>query len=149
MSASSETSSVDSGQRPIVVGVDGSASSITALRWAAAEASVHDRALTVLYAFAPPSSYGYPMPVRDLDEALLQGGEACLDEALLTVLGAKQPAEVSRRVVEGSPAQTLIDASADASLLVLGARGHGTFLFGSVSDRCVHHASCPVVIVRD
>jgi nucleotide-binding universal stress UspA family protein len=147
--AGSPDSAESAADPPIVVGVDGSPAATAALRWAAAEARSHGRPLRVVYAFAPPSGYGYPMPMPDLDDALLEGGEACLDEVLAAVFGDKRPAEVQRTVVEGSPAQVLIDVSAKSSLLVLGARGHGTFLFGSVSDRCVHHASCPVVIVRD
>jgi nucleotide-binding universal stress UspA family protein len=54
-------------------------------------------------------------------------------------------------VVNGHPAQALIDAANGADLLVVGSRGHGTFaeaLLGSVSQHCVHHAPCPVLIVR-
>jgi nucleotide-binding universal stress UspA family protein len=56
-----------------------------------------------------------------------------------------------RQVIEGPPARVLIDASQNADLLVVGSRGHGAFagmLIGSVSQHCVHHASCPVVVVR-
>jgi nucleotide-binding universal stress UspA family protein len=50
---------------------------------------------------------------------------------------------------EGSPASVLVDAAADADLLVVGSRGHGTFgaILGSVSHACVTHAACPVVVV--
>ena len=54
------------------------------------------------------------------------------------------------RLVEGHPAGILIEASAQADLLVVGSRGHGGFvgaLLGSVSHRCVAHALCPVVVV--
>jgi nucleotide-binding universal stress UspA family protein len=55
-------------------------------------------------------------------------------------------------VVQGHPAQVLLDASAGAELLVIGSRGHGGFvgaMLGSVGQHCVHHATCPVVIIRD
>jgi nucleotide-binding universal stress UspA family protein len=54
--------------------------------------------------------------------------------------------------VQGHPAQVLLDASARAELLVIGSRGHGGFveaLLGSVGQHCVHHATCPVVVIRD
>ena len=135
---------------PILVGIDGSPGSIAALRWAAEEARCHDRALTVLYAFAPIASYGYPLaPVPDMIEAFTEGAENALDEALAEVFGDKRPEGVRREVQQGNPAAVLIEASQHAGLLVVGARGHGHFLLGSVSDRCVHHAHCPVVVVRN
>ncbi len=60
--------------------------------------------------------------------------------------------EIGHKVVEGSPAQVLLDDSADAELLVVGGRGHGSFvdaLLGSVGQHCVHHAKCPVAVIRD
>jgi nucleotide-binding universal stress UspA family protein len=54
-------------------------------------------------------------------------------------------------IVEGNAAQVLLDASDGADLLVVGSRGHGGFteaLLGSVSQHCVHHAHCPVVVIR-
>jgi len=58
---------------------------------------------------------------------------------------------VHQVVVEGNPAQVLLDAAKDADLPVVGSRGHGGFadaLIGSVSVRCLHHATCPVVVIR-
>jgi nucleotide-binding universal stress UspA family protein len=58
---------------------------------------------------------------------------------------------VRSQVVRGHPAQVLLDAAADADLLVVGSRGHGSFagaLLGSVGQHCVHHAPCPVLIMR-
>ena len=54
-------------------------------------------------------------------------------------------------IVEDNPAQALLDAAKDADLLVVGSRGHGGFteaLLGSVGQHCVHHADCPVVVIR-
>ena len=66
---------------------------------------------------------------------------------------ADPASDVSMRshVVEGNPARVLLDAVAGADLLVVGSRGHGGFaeaLLGSVSQHCVQHAGCPVVVIR-
>ncbi len=60
-------------------------------------------------------------------------------------------ADSTLHVVEANPAAALIDMCRDAQLLVVGSRGHGAFagmLLGSVSQHCVQHACCPVVVVR-
>jgi nucleotide-binding universal stress UspA family protein len=80
---------------------------------------------------------------------LQEGGRAALDEAEL--LAKDRGVETERRLETGSPSYALIEASKGATLLVVGCRGHGGFtgmLLGSVSTACVHHAHCPVVVVR-
>lgn len=136
--------------QPVVVGIDGSAASIAALRWAAEEARSHGRPLTVIHVLVTPATFGYQLVLApEMGTALAEGAEACLDQALVEVFGEKRPANVRREVKLGHQAGVLVEAAKDASLLVVGARGHGGFALGSVSDRCVHHATCPVVVVRD
>jgi nucleotide-binding universal stress UspA family protein len=90
-------------ERPIVVGIDGSAGSTAALRWAAAKVWRHGRPLAVICVVAPPAYSGYPIaPVPALDEALMAGGEAYLEEALAAVFGDNRPAEVRRDVRPGN-----------------------------------------------
>jgi nucleotide-binding universal stress UspA family protein len=58
---------------------------------------------------------------------------------------------VEPRLLEGSPEELLVEASAEAALVVVGTRAHGrlaSFVVGSVSNSVVHHAECPVVVVR-
>jgi nucleotide-binding universal stress UspA family protein len=68
-----------------------------------------------------------------------------------TVAAVQTPGvELEARVAEGNPADVLIDASRDADLVVVGSRGRGGvvgLLLGSVSQRCVERAHCPVVVV--
>lgn len=65
--------------------------------------------------------------------------------------GADTPANVESRLIQGHPRPTLIEASKDADLVVVGRRGHGGFggmLIGSVSSALVAHAHCPVLVVH-
>ena len=74
-----------------------------------------------------------------------------LEETVSDVAGSGDVPRVRSLVVHGVAARVLLEAAADADLLVVGHRGHGEFveaLLGSVSQHCVHHARCPVVIVR-
>jgi nucleotide-binding universal stress UspA family protein len=97
-----------------------------------------------------PAFYGWaPTDSPDLDFPRL--AEQALAHAVDAVFGPDHPAWLRTRVVEGHAAQVLIEASADADLLVVGCRGYGGFagaLLGSVSTYCVHHARCPVTVIR-
>ncbi|WP_306214000.1 universal stress protein [Actinoplanes sp. RD1] len=134
----------------IVVGVDGSPSSTAALRWAVGQARLAGGRVQAVAAWEYPTYYGWAGPVPYEDIAVSVG--KVLDEAVHAVVDAATPdVEVLQSVVPGNPSQALIDASAHAALLVVGSRGHGAFagaLLGSVSQHCVHHAHCPVVVVR-
>ena len=134
--------------RPLIlVGVDGSPESVKATAWAAEQARATGGTLELLIVWARPMSYGLPLVV---------GGYAPEHEAQDVVekaaSGIDLPAQRLRTsVVNGAPAVALVERSKTVDLLVVGSRGHGGFaemLLGSVSDHCVHHASCPVVVVR-
>jgi nucleotide-binding universal stress UspA family protein len=74
-----------------------------------------------------------------------------LREAVEQVRSDHPTVTVETAVIQGPPARVLVDLSADADLLVIGSRGRGGFsglLLGSVSQQCVHHAHCPVTVVR-
>jgi nucleotide-binding universal stress UspA family protein len=87
-------------------------------------------------------------------DSLAAAAEKVLADSLAQVTGEQQteapPTQVNSRVVQGHPAQVLLEAARGAQLLVVGSRGHGTLagvLLGSVSQHCVQHAPCPVLVV--
>jgi len=142
-------STAQQGQR-IVVGVDGSESSRTALEWAAAQARLTGATLEVVMTWEYPANYGW-VPVWP--EGLDLGADAkkLLDDTIETVLGTKTGISIIATVAEGHPAPVLVERSRSASLIVVGSRGHGEFagmLLGSVSEFLATHARCPVVIVH-
>jgi nucleotide-binding universal stress UspA family protein len=142
----------------IVVGVDGSAQSAAALRWAAEEATLRSAPLEIVHAWsfvpvATPADSGLvPMAWTDNVELLDVTRQAAQDAAAAQVeevLGADHGATVS--VVEGGPAEALLDAAKDADLVVVGNRGRGNLaaaLLGSTSAKVADSAPCPVVVVR-
>lgn len=137
----------------IVVGVDGSEGARHALRWAAEEADVHGSTVEAVHVWQFPMltpALGAPMVAVDAGE-FERGAEELLTEALHAAFGDALPERLERAVVEGYPASVLIDRSEGADLLVVGSRGRGGFaglLLGSVSQQCVHHARCPVVVIH-
>ncbi len=138
--------------KKIVVGVDGSALSHTALRWAYDEAKLHRAELTVvhswLYPYVGPRT-GVSEPRDDMKLDAMRELEASIKT--LGELG-EGAVPIHALLKEGSPAECLIDACADADLLVVGSRGRGGFkalLLGSVSRVIVQHAPCPVAVIRD
>ncbi|WP_354638310.1 universal stress protein [Kitasatospora camelliae] len=136
-------------RRRIVVGVDGSASSRAALRWALRQAGLVGATVEAVIAWEYPAVYGWGMTMVDVDAAAYAG--KALAEAVAQETGPDGAVEVRERVECGNPAQVLLKAAEGAELLVLGNRGHGGFagaLLGSVGQHCVQHAPCPVLVVR-
>lgn len=133
----------------IVVGVDGSPASKAALRWAVWQAGLADGGITALMAWDAPLIYNWEAPgLEDFATITAKNLNAVIKE-----VAGDSEVEISREVAQGHPARALLDAaeSSNADLLVVGNRGHGGFaeaLLGSVSQHCVHHARCPVVVVR-
>jgi nucleotide-binding universal stress UspA family protein len=134
----------------IVVGVDGSAESVQALRWAARQAELTKAELQVVTAWGYPSFYGWA-PANSAETDFAHLAKQAQDDALREVFGTGPPDWVRAQVVEGAPGRILVDASAAADLLVVGSRGYGGLadaVLGSVSTYCVHHAHGPVTIIR-
>ena len=135
----------------IVVGVDGSPHSQAALDWALDEAALRNAHMTAL-AVAPAVTgywgiYSKLDPSHEDQEKVNQAAKDMVDKAAQRH-GHQQ---VTVRTVSGVPSDELIKASADADLLVVGARGGGGFArlrLGSVSTQVTAHAHCPVVVVQ-
>jgi len=139
----------------ITVGIDGSDHSVRALEWAANEAAVRHAPLTVLTVHLVPQSgwTGNPIIVPQDAEEVEKERQAAEEMTLKVTsqLGEARPASVTVRAVNGFPVPMLIEASREADLMVVGSRGAGGFaklIAGSVSSQVVHHAHCPVVVVR-
>ncbi len=137
----------------VVVGVDGSGSSRDAIRFAVDEARLRQTTVKAVYAWQSPLVMGFQYIPPDLidPEALDRHAREIVEAAVVEAGAPPDDVEIDACAVEGPPASVLIDASRDADLLVLGSRGRGGFsglLLGSVGQQCVHHAVCPVVIVR-
>ena len=138
----------------ILVGLDGSRAAQDALVWAVKHAALEHAPLTVLavHEVAASAWTGNPIvyPEDKPEEAKARQAAQEAVDATIRQLGA-QPESVTVTAVSGQAAQALIDASGDADLVVVGSRGAGGFaslLLGSVSSKVVHHAACPVVVVR-
>ncbi|KRE78672.1 universal stress protein [Arthrobacter sp. Soil763] len=132
----------------IVVGVDGSGPSLAALHWALKEARLRSGQVHIVTAWHYPVIGDAAGRAPD-HEAFGESARLVHAEALRQADGAGVP--VTGGVVEGHPAHALLRAAEDADLLVVGSRGHGGFadmLLGSVSSHAVHHARCPVLVVR-
>jgi nucleotide-binding universal stress UspA family protein len=162
----------------IIVGVDGSERSQRALEWAIDYARRRrdlgeDLTVTPVRAYLPPpvrSPYTYSYSDRaasvseklreperiwreEYDEHFRTEAEASLAEALSSLSELPDGSMVRPQVLRGDAAEVLIRLSreVDVELLALGSRGQGGFtglLLGSVSLKCLHHAACPVLIVR-
>ncbi|HEX9682676.1 MAG TPA: universal stress protein [Acidimicrobiales bacterium] len=132
-----------------VVGIDGSDASAAALRAAVDLARRVGAEIHAVWAwhvyYGSTELVVAPLVQRD-------SLEANSTESLHEIVEGCDTTDVivHEHVIEGEPASVLLDAAKDADMLVVGSRGHGTFvgmLLGSVSHKCVAHAPCPVLVV--
>jgi nucleotide-binding universal stress UspA family protein len=138
-------------QGRVVVGVDGSDTSLIAVQWAANEARLRGCGLTLVASISPPVSaagFGpaYP-PALDLIGSMQTQAQSMLDE----VSASFGDIDVLTHVEVGSPSGVLIQASEHAAMVVLGSRGRGGFkglLLGSVGAQVASHTDCPSIIIR-
>lgn len=117
---------------PVLVGVDGSADSAAAVRFAALEAAARETDLVAVH---------------------VEGGEGDADRHLADALVQAQEAagqvKVQQRWIRGDRCDALVNESASVQLIVVGAGGHSTAVLGTVSYALLHNAHCPVAIVRE
>ena len=134
----------------VVVGVDGSEVGQRALVWAVEEARRRDATLDVVHAWRVPIPDPYMPAAIDVADFRVDA-ERVLAEAIAQLPSDPNGPTIVPCLVHGAPAAVLLEAAADADLLVVGSHGHGGFigmLLGSVSQHVLHHATCPVVVVR-
>jgi len=138
----------------IVVGVDGSSSSIEAVEWAARQAALEHRAIALLHTFHIDGIYWLPAmgyDPREIRRSLREEGDRLISAAERRVRETASGVEVFHVLGDADARTALIEASRTASMVVLGSRGRGplasTFL-GSVGVTVVRHAACPVVVRR-
>jgi nucleotide-binding universal stress UspA family protein len=141
----------ESGADRLVVGVDGSACSRAALRWALCQARLVGAVVEAVTAWEYPVSYWLVPAAADARFPEVHARQTLAESVDDVVADVGTAVRVEQRVVHGHPARVLLDAARYAELLVVGSRGRGGFAgttLGSVSDRCTHLAPCPVVVVR-
>jgi nucleotide-binding universal stress UspA family protein len=125
----------------IIVGIEDTPGSVDALAWALVEAALRGATVEAIHVWLKDATFDEPAARSMLDRIV---GEAQARTG--------STVEPTRTVLNGvTPRHALVEASETADLLVVGVRGHGSAvdrMLGSVSTACVHHARCPVLVVR-
>lgn len=136
----------------IVVGIDGSAASDAALRWALAEATMRNIGISLIHACPPPSmSWSVARTSVEVQQELDGFAHDVIGDSMSFVEEtAPQSLQVSGEVISSPPLPTLIDLSKHAQMMVVGRLGTGALCdgqLGSVSSGLVRHAHCPVAVI--
>jgi nucleotide-binding universal stress UspA family protein len=144
----------------VVVGADGSPSSLVAVEWAARAAAMRHAPLTVVHVVPPLSvaASALAWPVGRVPQEVLEiqenDGRRVIADAIKVAedgaTGGNRP-EIDSEMVFGRYVPALVDLSKDAELMVVGCRGQTgqRRLLGSVSTGSIHHAHCPVAVIHD
>ncbi|MFR9807263.1 universal stress protein [Pseudonocardia sp. RS010] len=136
---------------PIVVGVDGSVRSVAALRWAAQQARLTGAEVHAVTGWEVPVTIMMVPTYTEADYA--RDAHLVLDRAVAEVQAEQPDVRIATQLIQKRPALALTIAAQEAQLLVVGSHSHGGdelpgLHLGSVASYCVHHAPCPVVVIR-
>jgi len=138
--------------KPIVVGIDGSPGALQAVRWAATEARIRNRPLLLVHCWLLLDALRDPAAN---DPAVFAAWQERADGLVRVAVDAAEAVvpevDVHTSIRSELPTWGLLAAGEDAELMVVGARGLGTFkqlLMGSTSREIAARATCPVVVVR-
>ena len=143
--------------RGILAGVDGSAPSNAAVRWAAREAAMRNLPLILVHARTTPTAGvemvwpALPVP-EDLTRRQEEEARQVIADAVNLAESELESSRIDTKVVFAAPIPTLVDLSKDVDMIVVGCRGQGALartLLGSVSTALVHHAHCPVAVIHN
>jgi nucleotide-binding universal stress UspA family protein len=135
----------------ILYATDGSPAARNALMHARDLAQKHGAELILVHVFRHIEEFGKSPYFSEIEEERKQAGETVIGQAMAELRDSGVTVHIEP--CEGQPAEAIINVAAvrNCDLIVIGSRGLGTFqglLLGSVSDRVVRHAPCPVLIVR-
>lgn len=133
----------------VVVGVDGSEGSLRALEWAVREAHERGGSVQAVMAFDWPVTEAALLAGHDPERERTQAEET-LNHAVEEIRRAYKDVPVAAETLMGSAPHKLAEVSRDANLLVVGSHGHSRLhhvVLGSVSEGCIKHAHCPIVVV--
>ena len=144
-------------RRGILVGVDGSESALSAVRWAARDAALRNAPLTLVHVVNAPVPGWPPVPAptgfRQWQQERARGFIASATEVAEASIGERSRVRIDAKVIHSATAPTLVDLSRAVEMVVVGYRGHGGVLvrnfLGSVSSGLVYHAHCPVAVIHD
>src|ERR1700754_3099535 len=141
-------------QAELIVGVDGSGASYAAVGWAAHEAAIRRLQIRLIYVVAPTLISSMEAPNDTITQEQEVNARQVLDRA--RVIAEDRTGEARPKVhVElryAGVLATLVDASRDAQMMVVGTRGldqFGRHILGSISSGLLHHAHCPVAVIHD
>lgn len=140
----------------IVVAADGSPASDAAICWAARDAAMRSIPLTIVHAVVTPMATWPPVPYPDSLLVGLEDEGRKIAAHAVKIADESMPvdakAAITTKLIYSTPALALVKMSDEAELVVVGSSGHGMLargLLGSVSSSVVHHANCPVAVIRD
>jgi nucleotide-binding universal stress UspA family protein len=145
--------SVDTADGPVIVGADGSERADHTIGVAFEEAARRGAALVAVRAYDLPAAYGLmAMGTAPFNpDEIRRAEQAALDDSVRPWREKYPDVEVETLTARGGAGRVLVDVSSTAGLVVVGSHGHGALagtLLGSVSLQVLHHADCPVLIVR-